>query len=535
MKVINFLKKEKWTVLSVMLTLICVFVGGGVLMADATVITPGSTPSPGNAGEPTQLPGSPTTVSGVSDATGGVGGGNLIQPDIDDDIFLIGTDETVLDGIMRKAKKKVRVTGFEVDHFVIDEQKSSVFTTEDYTSAGDQQAPISVPSDDRGLFQENGTVLVKGVNGYTEDGKTEIKGVDLMLFITGKDSSGKPIVMAINGPKTNEGDAYCKIPSIPKGTEIVILTNACAETQKEVAPDVVFPTPKRVYLQKTIMNEVVSDYFDAQKKRIPFNEAQIAEAMIKQHRRKNNRSLWVSHKGKLMVDRGKMGRQLVYTTEGIRWQFKREYEHIGPWTFADIIALAKLKFTGQNCSKEAWWLMGRDLLEQIQNIDFTKHKDITMTSDQQWGFSCTKLHTVFGDFYLKHEPTLDYLGYSCSGGILDMSGIVRYYIKNEETSSEKIEGEEAKRKAIISINALALKGYSHIWVNGEDIDGDNIPGASAITNWSNATDAPENPKLNDVIYLTVACAGITASKAGDIYQYNGTSWEKYSGVIYAQN
>lgn len=154
MKVFSFLKREKWAVLSVLLTLLCVFVGGGVLMADATVITPGSTPSPGNAGEPTQLPGSPTTVSGVSDATGGVGGGNLIQPDIDDDIFLIGTDETVLDGIMRKAKKKVRVTGFEVDHFVIDEQKSSVFTTEDYTSAGDQQAPISVPSDDRGLFQE---------------------------------------------------------------------------------------------------------------------------------------------------------------------------------------------------------------------------------------------------------------------------------------------------------------------------------------------------------------------------------------------
>ena len=138
MKVFSFLKREKWTVLSVLLTLICVFVGGGVLMADATVIAPGSTPSPGNAGEPTQLPGSPTTVSGVSDATGGVGGGNLIQPDIDDDIFQIGTDETVLDGIMRKAKKKVRVTGFEVDHFVIDEQKSSVFTTEDYAAGGDR-------------------------------------------------------------------------------------------------------------------------------------------------------------------------------------------------------------------------------------------------------------------------------------------------------------------------------------------------------------------------------------------------------------
>ena len=75
----------------------------------------------------------------------------------------------------------------------------------------------------------------------------------------------------------------------------------------------------------------------------------------------------------------------------------------------------------------------------------------------------------------------------------------------------------------------------HIWVNGEDIDGDNIPGASAITNWSNATNAPENPKLNDVIYLTAACAAITGSKTGEIYQYNGTTWEKYTGVIYAQN
>ena len=44
MKVFSFLKREKWAVLSVLLTLICVFVGGGVLMADATVITPGSTP-----------------------------------------------------------------------------------------------------------------------------------------------------------------------------------------------------------------------------------------------------------------------------------------------------------------------------------------------------------------------------------------------------------------------------------------------------------------------------------------------------------
>lgn len=531
MKVINYLKREKWSVLSIALTLICVFVGGGVLMAEVAVVTPGNpVATPGAAGEPTQIAGQATTVSAAASAAG-----DLIQPDIDEDIFLIGTDETVLDGLMRKTKKKVRVTGYKVDHYVIDEQKSSVFTTTAYASANAQQAALSIPSEDTGMFQENGTILVKGVNGYSLDGKNELRGVDLMLFITGKDATGNPIVMAVNGPKSNESDAYCKLPAIPKGTELVMLANACAETQKEVAPDMVVPTPKQIFLQKTILNEVVSDYFDSQKKRIPFNQAQIAEAMIKEHRRKCNRSFWVGQKGVFYVDRGKMGRQLVYTTEGLRWQFKRSYEHIGKWEFADIIALAKLKFTGQNCSKEAWWLMGRDQLEAIQNIDFTKHKDITMTGDSQWGFSCTKLHTVFGDFFLKHEPTLDYLGYSNSGAIIDMSGLVRYFIKNEETSQEQIEGEEAKRKAIISINALALKGYSHIWVDGEEGDADGIPGASVITNWGNATKAPDTPKLNDVIYLTVACAGIASSKVGELYQWNGTAWEKYTGTIYAQD
>lgn len=50
--------------------------------------------------------------------------------------------------------------------------------------------------------------------------------------------------------------------------------------------DLVVPQPTRVYLQKTIMNQIISDYFDSQKKRIPFQKATIAEAAVKQYRRK---------------------------------------------------------------------------------------------------------------------------------------------------------------------------------------------------------------------------------------------------------
>ena len=536
---ISILKKEKWTIFSIMLTVLSVIIGSpAMLAADATVpVTedPSPKPSPGQAGAETQLPGQPTTVSGVAEATGGVGGDGLIQPDIDEQITLIGTDEFVLDGLMRRAKRKVKVTGYEVDHYIIDEQKASVFTKEEYTGSNQKQGVIKLESEDQELFQEYGTVLVKGVDGYDEKGQTPIAGTDLMLYIVGKDSSNDPICRAINGPKSNPTDEYCNMPTIPQGTELVILSNALAETQKEVAPDIIIPTPKRVFLQKTAMNQIVSDYFDAQKKRIEFQQATIAEAALKQYRRKNNRTLWVGRKGKFRLDRGKMGMQYVYFTEGVRWQFKREWEHKGAWTFEDTIALAKMKFTGQDCSKEAMWLMGRDLLEQFQNIDFTKHKDISMTSKEVWGFACTQLHTVFGDFYLKHEPTLDYIGYSNSGGIFDLNGLVRYYIKNEEKSREKIEGEEANRDAVISINALALKGYSHIWVNGDESN-DGLTGVTIVVEWDNASEAPEEPKMNQVFYLKQACTGINASsKAGEFWRWDGESWVQYKGEIYAKD
>lgn len=532
---IKFVKREKWGIISMVMTLVCMFVSGGYLMAEATVVASPTAPtaSEGAAGLSTQVPGQATTVSGASDADGGMGGDNLMQPDIDEDIYLIATDETVLDSIMRKAKKKMKVTGMEVDHYLIDERKSFTTVSKDYTAAQEEQAVIEVPTSDRSMFQDFGTVVVKGVNGYTEDGSTVIEGHDLMLFIVGKDASKNPIVRAVNGPKTNKTDEFCTLPSIPKDTKLIFLANACAETQKEVAPNMVIPTPKRVYLQKMILNQVVSDYFNAQKKRIPFAEATIAEAIVKQFRRESNRTLWIGTKSKYTVDRGKMGFQKVYTTEGIRWQFVRQYDHMGKWTFEEIIALAKMKFTGQNCSKSAVWLMGKNCLENIQNIDFTKHKDITMTSDEVFGFAVTKLHTVFGDFFLKHEPTLDVIGYENSGGIIDMDGLVRYYLKNEEQSSDRVEGEEATRKCIISTNALALKGTSHIWVNGEEGASD-LPGGVVIKPWSNADAAPENPALNSVYLLSVACSGISGSKAGELYQWNGTGWVKYDGTIYVK-
>ena len=36
--------------------------------------------------------------------------------------------------------------------------------------------------------------------------------------------------------------------------------------------------------------------------------------------------------------------------------------------------------------------------------------------------------------------------------------------------SEAVEGEEAKRQIVMSIDCLCLKGYSHLWVDGSALE-----------------------------------------------------------------
>ena len=110
--------------------------------------------------------------------------------------------------------------------------------------------------------------------------------------------------------------------------------------------------------------------------------------------------------------------------------------------------------------------MGKYLLGAIQKLDFTAHKDITMTEGTAWGFKVTKIVTVFGNINLVHDPMLDRLGYEWQGALIDEDGLVRYYMKNEDNKTEAVEGEEAKRQIVMTIDCLCLKGYSHYWVDG---------------------------------------------------------------------
>ena len=117
--------------------------------------------------------------------------------------------------------------------------------------------------------------------------------------------------------------------------------------------------------------------------------------------------------------------------------------------------------------------------------------------------------------------------------LIDENGLVRYYMKNEDAKTENVDGEEAKREVVMTIDCLCLKGYSHIWVNGSAAESD-IPGASHVTS---AAALPSSPNLNDVVVLTADVNHTVNGEqklwfaAGSVVTFNGTTWVEYTGEI----
>ena len=489
----------------------------------------------GSAGLETQMPGSAVTVSQAADATGGIDGSHFIGTAVDEELFRFNSEDTPLMNLMLRAKR-VTVNSPEVDHYMIDEPLSEVKTLSACGGTGRSFTVLNLSESDGNAIRPYTTLLVKGVDGYDAEGKNPTPGKDLLLFVTGQDAtSSSPVVRAVNGQKTTPEDEYSNVPEIPAGTTIVILANSLYETQKEVDPDLILPQPTRIYLQKRGMNQVVSDYFVSQKKRLPFSKAVIAEQAIANFKVRGNRTLWAGRAGKFKVSVPKMGMQYVYTTEGLRWQFKRECE-VGQWTVDKLTSLAKMFFTGEDVPKSALLLAGKNLLESIQKIDYSRHPEIHIsTKVNSVGWTVTNFHTVFGDIEIKREPTLDRLGWSNSGALIGENRLVHYVYSEQHAFEDRVEGEEATRNGLLIWDAVALKGTCHIWINGEGES--STPGASRIVLWESA-EAPEKENVTDgmTVYLSIDCPGISPmAKAGQIWKASlaadNVTWTKVTGEI----
>ena len=511
----------------------------------------------GSAGLQTQLGGAPTTVSGVQNASGGMG--ELVLPEVDKRIFLFERDKNALMQLMLMAKR-VNVKSMEVKHYAIDQGTPLV------TVAGVNGNIITLVNADKGKVRAYDTLMVKGEKGYdyvvgTGNVKTRRP---LQLFVKSVNNDDTITCVATNGVKQAATDQYGSLPTssspavnntnvIVAGTKLVRMGNALYETQKWVDPNTIIPVPDDLYLQKRGMTNIVSKYLATQNMEIPYDEAVKAEAQLREFKAAGNRTLLISQQNKMLV-RSSMGDdQWDYITNGVRWQVKREIKHRGKWTPEDIFALVKMYYGGADKPKSGLWLVGDNLGLALQLIDWSGHPEVTMLpyKNETLGWEVTRLHTLFGDLQIKIEETLNDCGYQNSGIIIGEDRLVHYVRSGESNYTEEVLGEEATRNGVLVSDALGLKGNCHVWVDGDDDDDDTAPNADEFRLWGSET-APTSADLVDGIIYVFANALTLEVKddntvvqtvtvdAGEAYKYSATDnsnkggWKKFYGAISAE-
>ncbi len=502
------MKKYLTFTLSLLLAVLAVALGGPAAMA-VPVGETGSDTDP-NAGTPLEnavedepgkgieQPGHAATGSAVEQA-------ELAENKILDYVTKFKSHKYPMHSDFLRRARQVKVETKEPENYVIGEAILDCKTKSAYSAAGASYAESMnldgiLYGNDKKLFCECATIIVDDVDGYDASGNAD--GSPLMLFVTGPTDT-HIVVEAINGP-LDSGTMY--VPDIPSGAMLHVMAPALSESEVEVAPDAAYPAPEKVYLQKKACAITYTEFFERINKKAAWNKQDVKDYQLETFRRKCTRSMLISAPSKRTKYNKRTGTEFVYTQKGILRQLRLGYQIEGPWTIGDIIGISKMLFGKYSTTDEMDVYMGPDAMENLANIDYSEHPEITVLQEKdEIQIGITKVKTPFGTLNFKLEYGLEDLGFSAYGVAFSMSDAVRFYYTKSKTitiNHEKGEGgetREAKSQYYIQDDTLQLKGYNAMLI------GPNVAAAGFSNIEATVTSLPYfpvSPSEGDIHYLT---------------------------------
>ena len=440
-----------------------------------------------------------------------------------------------------------------------------------------------ISGNDQRMFGRSQTVLVKGVDGYTQDKQNTVNG-ELMLKVISR-TSEKITLIPINGYW--DADEY-EVPAIPAGTKLQMMATAAHTAQLEVSPKNSKPVIVDCYMQKKVMNTTIEDEWKEKKKKLPFFTEDIKGNALMVFRQENERTKLCGVPNVLQENEEKLGIVNCYYEEGVLTQLLMKYCTNGTLTYRDLVAMQRMQFGKWSMSNTAEVYCSYGFIEQLLNLDFTKIAQTNILTEQTtFGINITKFKTSFGTFNFKLCPILDEMGYEDCAMVIDMKNAVHYWKKpnkGEKTSvdlsKQGDEPLEATRDIHVKIDCICLRGYNSMLIGPANIiyniktvyDNTTVYDFHASVTYNSTTkyftmdSAHSDQTTNDGSTAAKAAYFINAGaiaaigsnygtfpteltdglliylhdsaltfNAGEIIQYDAstTSWKKYSGSLAA--
>ena len=385
------------------------------------------------------------------------------------------------------------------------------------------------------------TVIVPSVPGYERGSKTKVSGrLNLLVIDKTKD---EVTLQALNGPAEIEGTVGETLdtmgcPAIPANSRILCASTILSESQMNVPPENYQPRSEEVYLQKRAFSIIFTEEFEKIKKKAPHTVADMKEDALTKFLLRQERSYLYGTKLKFLMETKDGAQEYAYSAEGIINQLTNAYGIGEVYTFADLIAIAKLMFTDFAESDEMYLFCGKNAIERLMKIELPKGRDVMFSTVKEFDITFNRFKCSYGTLNFAWDSTLDYMDLEdCMIGA-DFKG-ARHYVKEKskertnDLSKDAYDPRLAKRYMHWEADCVALRGYNSIIVGPEDKI--SALGASGVVNnIISLSTLPETPREGMIVALTADYqSGVTKYEKENVYIYKGGKWEIFSGQIVA--
>ncbi|MCQ2289244.1 MAG: DUF5309 family protein [Muribaculaceae bacterium] len=347
---------------------------------------------------------------------------SLLLNEVDRQIVKIRPMATPVDQISRYAGAK-HAGAMQVDYYNVDTKPTTALMADDYdettaTSTGSNKVCIETDNDE--IFDTSDTILVQGVYGYEADGQTRSRH-ELVLYVTGRDSSNGLMVMAVNGKRVGGIDGC--VPSIEAGTTLVRMGRAASELDVMSPQFEAMPTKDSNLCQIFKMQVEESTLHKMANKETDWTMSDQEEAAIYDMRLGMEKSFLFGVKQRLWNPDKK---EYINLTGGIWHQagkdFRYDTEVMGE---NEVVELMRMAFTGNNGSKRKVLIGGSKLIGALSHLDVTRVVRSGETVSK-WGIDFTELRSKFGTLYLLLSEVFDDCGMAENGLVVDPEYIQKY-------------------------------------------------------------------------------------------------------------
>ena len=475
--------------------------------------------------------------------------GGLAEEDWDSEVEKYRPFRTPLLQIIRKVTKSVPCNSYEKKHARVGGDTLDGMTTKAIEAAAAGGTIKLTKANFSGSLlplYKGSTVIVPSVPGYERGSKTKVNGrLNLLVVEKTKD---EVTLQALNGPAETEGTIGETLdtmgcPAIPANSRILCASTILSESQMNVPPENYQPRFEEVYLQKRAFSIIFTEEFEKIKKKAPHTVADMKEDALTKFLLRQERSYLYGTKLKFLMETKDGAQEYAYSAEGIINQLTNSYGIGDTYTFADLIAIAKLMFTDFAESDEMYLFCGKNAIERLMKIELPKGRDVMFSTVKEFDITFNQFKCSYGTLNFVWDSTLDYMDLEdCMIGA-DFKG-ARHYVKEKnkertnDLSKDAYDPRLAKRYMHWEADCIALRGYNSILV-GPEAKISALGASGVINNIISMSRLPETPRDGMIVALTAdyeapnAGSGTTKYEKENVYIYKGGKWELFSGQLVA--